>query len=107
MEIRQVKYDELLKIESLFQSVYGRSQGVYYWRWCFDTLYGYLPMGMFDGDKLVSYMAAVLLEKGAILYSSMTDPEYRGMGYFWKTSTRLYEELSKYRDWCCFYSSNL
>ena len=105
MEIRLVLPSEIDKIEGLFQAVYNKPQGIEYWMWCFQSPYGYNAMGCFDGDKLVSYYASVLLKEGAITYSSMTHPEYRGNGIYTKVALALYEELAKYSDWCCFYAN--
>ena len=105
MEIRLVLSNEVNKIEELFQAVYDRSQGIAYWEWCFRAFHGYTAMGCFEGNKLVSYYASILLKEGAITYSSMTHPEYRGKGFYTKVALALYDVLSKYRDWCCFYAN--
>lgn len=103
MEIRNYKLGDEIEILKLFELVFKRPMSLSYWKWRFENN----PAGkhmiklMWDGRKLVGHYAVspVLLrvhdeEKlSALSMTTMTHPEYVGLGIFGDLANALYDEL--------------
>lgn len=105
LKLRKVGYEEVEKIEQLYKATYPTktSPGISYWQWCYKNPYGYLNMGTFDGDTLVSYYACNLTKDSGGLVSAMTHPDYRKQGLYMKVTTALHERIP--RDYVYLFSN--
>lgn len=91
--------------EKVFRRAMGKTESAEHWRWEFleNPVKPMTTMLAWDGERLVSQEAANLLRfvvdgrdyLGALIFDSMTDPEYAGRGIFTETAKALYKYQKK------------
>lgn len=105
LNIREYVDGDEKDIIPLFEKVFGRPMGKteseQHWRWEFlgNPVKPISIMLAWDGDRLISQEAANLLRVsvngaehlGLLIFDSMTDPEYKGLGIFTETAKSLYK----------------
>lgn len=91
--------------ERVFQKPMGKTESIRHWRWEFlnNPIKPVSIKLAWDGDCLVGQEAGNLLRIysqgneyfGLLIFDSMTDPSYQGLGIFTKTAKIFYKELSE------------
>lgn len=105
LDIRGYAPGDEVAILSLFEASFGRAMREAYWRWRYpDNPAGGPAIELaWDGDRLAAHYAVspVMLEadgqplKAALSMTTMTHPDYRGMGLFPKLAEKLYARLAE------------
>ena len=93
------------QIANLFKLSFGKELNIEFWRWRYiENPFGKsVIMLMFDGEILVGHYAIIRIPvlidgketKAAFSMTTMTHPEYRGMGIFPKLAKDVYAECGK------------
>jgi len=108
-EIRSYRPGDEVAICSLFERVFGKPMGktesLRHWQWEFleNPVKPISIMLAWDGDCLVGQEAANLLRVystdqehlSLLIFDTMTDPAYEGLGIFTATAKKFYKELSE------------
>ncbi|MEV4882994.1 GNAT family N-acetyltransferase [Chitinophaga ginsengisegetis] len=103
MEVKDYKPGDERAIIQLFELVFGKPMSLEYWTWRFanNPCEKLMIKLMWDGDKLVGHYAASpvqmhlhqkLLLTGLSM-TTMTHPDYTGLGIFQQLSESLYEKM--------------
>jgi len=108
MEIKDYVPGDEIAILDLFEKVFGKSMSLKYWNWRFrdNPINKFMIKLMWDDSQLVGHYAVcpVLLQKKQTLVLSglsmttMTHPEYTGLGIFQHLSQELYQDIQKQHD---------
>ena len=104
MEIKSYREGDEKAILELFEICFGKSMSYDFWKWRFrENPFAnkmYIDL-MWDGPKLVGHYAVCpvemiidsKLEQTALSMTTMTHPEYGGMGIFTSLANSLYDKL--------------
>lgn len=105
IRIEDYKQDDEVKILNLFKKVFKKELSIEYWKWRFrDNLTNQTLIKLaWDDDKLISHYAVCPIPmltngtifNGALSMTTMTDPDFNGMGLFPKLANELFNELPK------------
>ncbi|WP_420559185.1 GNAT family N-acetyltransferase [Tepidicaulis sp.] len=105
LDIRRFSPGDEGAILRLFETSFGHAMGTDYWRWRYQDN----PVGgpaielAWEGDTLAAHYAVSPVEleldgkpiKAALSMTTMTHPDYRGLGLFPKLAGRLYARLAE------------
>lgn len=105
IRIEDYKLGDEIAILNLFKRVFKKELSKEYWNWRFcDNLTNQTLIKLaWDVDKLVSHYAVCPIPmlsnrtnfNGALSMTTMTDPDYNGMGLFPQLANELFSELPK------------
>ena len=88
---------EIPRIKTLHDRVFNRNISFKYIEWLYRNPYGVVPLGMFDGSKLIAFYCGEIRRfkehKTAICTIAMVDPDYRKQGLFVELARDLYSRL--------------
>ena len=103
MEIRDYKYGEENKILDLFELVFKKKMSLDYWKWRFldNQVNTTLIKLMWDKDLLVGHYSVFPVHVNydniciisGLSMTTMTHPEYNGLGIFPQLANSLYDDL--------------
>lgn len=105
LQLRQYAEGDEQQILALYQRSFGRALSEAFWRWRFESN----PIGerfialMCDGDRTVGHYAVtpvrLFIEGRTVLTglsgTTMTDPQYRGLGIFPALASHVYEDAAR------------
>ncbi len=103
IKIEDYKQGDEVDIQKLFNKVFKKDLSLEYWNWRFkDNLTNQTLIKLaWEGEKLISHYAVCPIPMlsnqndftGALSMTTMTDPDYNGMGLFPKLADQLFNEL--------------
>ncbi len=103
IRIEDYKQGDEIEILNLFKKVFKKDLSIEYWNWRFrDNLTNQTLIKLaWDEDKLVSHYAVCPIPmltngnnfNGALSMTTMTDPNYNGIGLFPQLANQLFSEL--------------